>query len=115
MGDGYYVDESLYLLAFDLMCCCRTYGYYKGLVAPVSGKTIKKPISAAPTAEELAQKEQERLDKIALLEQEIVNLERSCDGCKIFRLSAYRLRQINMALEPLNLRTLTRFLFSLSK
>ena len=81
LGDGYYVDKSLHLLAFDLMYCCRTYGYYKGLVAPATGKTIKKS-SSAPTAEELAQKEKERLERIAALEQEIIELERSCDGCE---------------------------------
>lgn len=39
---AHYYDESLHLLAFDLMYCCRTYGYYKGLVVPSTGKTIKK-------------------------------------------------------------------------
>ena len=84
---NYYVDESLHLLAFDLMYCCRTYNYYKGLVVPLSGKTIKsgKP-KAALTAEELAAleaaKEAERLEKIDALEQEIAELERSYDGCE---------------------------------
>ena len=82
LTDGYYVDNSLHLLAFDLMYCCRTYGYYKGLVAPISGKTIKKPVSSAPTAEDLAQKEKDRLEKIAVLESEIVELESSYDGCE---------------------------------
>lgn len=76
LTEGYYVDTSLHLLAFDLMYCCRTYGYYKGLTVPSTGKTIKK---AAPTAEELAQKEAERLAKIQELEQEMEDLERSCD------------------------------------
>lgn len=79
--DGYYVDESLHLLAFDLMYCCRTYGYYKGLVAPATGKTIRKA-STSPSSEELARIEEERLEKIAALEQEIIDLESSCDGCE---------------------------------
>lgn len=82
LGNGYYVDDSLHLLAFDLMYCCRTYGYYKGLVAPATGKTIKRTVSTSPTAEELALREQERLGKIAALEQEIEELDRSCDGCE---------------------------------
>ena len=79
LKDGYYVDNSLHLLAFDLMYCCRTYGFYKGLTAPVTGKTIKKGKTSAPTAEELAQKEAERRAQIERLEEEIEDLERSCN------------------------------------
>ena len=80
--DGYYEDRSLHPLAFDLMYCCRTYGYYQGLVAPTTGKTIKKGTRSRLTAEELAQKEKERLARIETLEQEIEALERSCDDCR---------------------------------
>ena len=52
------------------------------IAAPISGKTIKKPVSSAPTAEDLAQKEKDRLEKIAVLESEIVELESSYDGCE---------------------------------
>ena len=82
LTDACYNDQSLHLLAFDLMYCCRTYGYYKGLIAPSTGKVKKKTYTNEPTAEELAQKEAERLAKIDAIEQEIDALERSIDGCE---------------------------------
>ena len=86
-GGNLYIDESLHLLAFDLMYCCRTYNYYKGLVVPSSGKTIKRGKGAiAPTAEELAAQaaalEADRRAKIEALEQEIAELEQSYEGCE---------------------------------
>ena len=81
LTDGHYIDKSLHLLAFDLMYCCSTYGYYKGLTVPVSGKTMKK--SAEPlTPAELAQEQQNKAEKIAALEQKIIDLENSCKDCK---------------------------------
>ena len=64
------------------MYCCRTYNYYKGLTVPSTGKTIKKAALVGLSAEELAKQEEERLKKIEVLEQEIEDLERSCDGCE---------------------------------
>lgn len=71
-----YYDESLHILAFDLMYCCRTYNFYRGLVAPVTGKTIRK--AAAPTQEE---KEAEQAKRRAELTDEIAELESTCDAC----------------------------------
>lgn len=82
LTDACYNDQSLHLLAFDLMYCCRTYGYYKGLIVPSTGKVKKKTYTSEPTAEELAQKKAERLAKIDAIEQEINALERSTDGCE---------------------------------
>lgn len=81
LTDACYEDRSLHLLAFDLMYCCRTYGYYKGLIAPSTGKVKKKKVVVIPTAaaEELARKEAERLARIEAIEQEIDALERSID------------------------------------
>lgn len=81
LDEGCYVDNSLHLLAFDLMYCSRAYHFYNGLVAPVTGKTIKKR-KLEITQEELARRENERLERIAALEQEITELENSCDGCE---------------------------------
>ena len=76
----YYQDQSLHLLAFDLMYCCRTYQFYKGLTVPFARKTAKKKSGlSAFSAEELAQQEAERQEKIDALEQEIIELESSCD------------------------------------
>lgn len=79
LDERHYADDSLHLLAFDLMYCCRTYGYYKGLTVPSTGKTVKKSSNAGPTPEEIAHMEEIRLAKIAALEDEIEELERSCD------------------------------------
>lgn len=78
----HYIDRSLHLLAFDLMYCCRTYNYYKGLTVPSTSKVKKKGVSNLSTAEEHARKEKERLAKIESIEQEIEALERSTDGCE---------------------------------
>ena len=72
-----YRDESLHLLAFDLMYCCRTYHYYNGLVAPVTDKTIKKPANQKLTPEQNPEKEAERVRRIQELEQEKGGLEDS--------------------------------------
>ena len=82
LDERHFPDDSLHLLAFDLMYCCRSYGYYKGLTVPSTGKTIKKKSSSAPTEEELAELEEARLAKITALEDEIEELERSYDGCE---------------------------------
>ena len=82
LTDACYDDRSLHLLAFDLMYCCRTYGYYKGLIVPSTGKVKKKTYTNEPTPEELAKKEAGRLAKIHAIEQEIDALERSADGCE---------------------------------
>ena len=75
-----YQDRSLHLLAFDLMYCCRTYQFYKGLTVPFVRKTAKKKSGlSAFSAEELAQQEAERKAAIDALEQEITDLENSCD------------------------------------
>ena len=80
--ERYYVDKSLHLLAFDLMYCCRTYGYYKGLTAPIQDKAKKTLGSITPSAKNLEQLEAERLERKATLEQELDDLERKIDQCK---------------------------------
>ena len=57
------------------MYCCRTYGYYRGLVAPVTGKTIKKPAVKTATKEELEAAEAQRAARILALGQELSELE----------------------------------------
>lgn len=73
-----YYDESLHLLAFDLMYCCRTYNLYHGLTAPVTGKTLRKTGASVPPQEE---KEAEAAKRRAELEDEIAALERTCEAC----------------------------------
>jgi len=57
------------------MYCCRTYGYYRGLVAPVTGRTIKKPVLKSASKEELEAAEAERAARRLDLEQELSDLE----------------------------------------
>lgn len=76
----HYHDQSLHLLAFDLMYCCRTYSFYSGLTVTSTGKTIrKKATSTSLSPEEIERMEHERLEKINELENEIDELERDCD------------------------------------
>ncbi len=78
LTDKCYKDDSLHLLAFDLMYCCKAYNFYKGLVEPVTRKTIKKKIKPEVSAEELARLEAERLEKINEIQAEIGDLENAC-------------------------------------
>ena len=78
----HYNDQSLHLLAFDLMYCCRTYNFYHGVSIPSVPKATRKKASAESISPEEAKRlEEERFAKIAALEQEINELERSCDSC----------------------------------
>lgn len=80
LTDKCYKDDSLHLLAFDLMYCsnAKVYNFYKGLVEPVTRKTIKKKIKPEVSAEELARLEAERLEKISAIQAEISDLENAC-------------------------------------
>lgn len=64
------------------MYCCRTYNFYRGLTVPVKEKPVRrKNASAKISPEEAARIEEERLAKIDELEQQIADLEKSCDEC----------------------------------
>ena len=73
LGEDCYNEKSLHLLAFDVMYCCRTYGYYKGL----SHIAKKDSVRLAKEAEK--QKETEVLlqEKINTLAGEIEELKLS--------------------------------------
>lgn len=71
LTDKHYKDESLHLLAFDLMYCCREYNFYNGM----SHATKKESIKAFTEAQA---RERERLEKearIAELKNELYELE----------------------------------------
>ena len=57
------------------MYCCRTYGCYRGLIAPVTGRTIKKPAVKIVSKEELEVAEAERAARLLDMEQELSDLE----------------------------------------
>ena len=75
--DNMYRDPGQHMMVFDLMHCSGYRGYYTGLVPTTIGKPKKRKPYEGPTPEEIAQKEQERLEKIAALEQQIEELEAS--------------------------------------
>lgn len=72
----YYKDESLRLLAFDLMYCARCYGFYDGLEHE-SKKEYLKAYKLDQLREKELQDKQEKIDKIS---REIHELELSLDG-----------------------------------
>ena len=79
LTDGMYEDRSLHLMVFDLMHCSGYRGYYTGLSSITIGKPKKRTPYTGPSAEEIARKEQERLEQIAELERQIQELEISVD------------------------------------
>ena len=66
-----YEDRSLHLLAFDVMYCCRTYGYYKGM-AHISKKDAIKQSKEAEKQKAAANILQQELDALT---SEIEDLE----------------------------------------
>ncbi len=75
--DYYYYDESLHLMAFDLMYCCRCYNLYGDMIY------AKKKESMKAYADQQVKKreEEDRLAKIEELEQAIREIEVEMDGC----------------------------------
>ncbi|MDO4649231.1 MAG: hypothetical protein Q4B26_11340, partial [Eubacteriales bacterium] len=70
-----YYDESLHLMAFDLMYCCRCYNFYGDMKYAKKKDSIK-----AYTAQQIKEKEQqERHDKMDELEQQIREIDIQLD------------------------------------
>ena len=64
------------------MYCCRTYNFYNVVTLPAAVKAKRKRVVAESVSpEEAKRQEEERLAKIADIEQEIYELERDCDNC----------------------------------
>lgn len=78
LTSNHYNDEGLHLLAFDLMYCSNAYNFYKGLVEPVTKRTIKRPIKPTLSAEEIEKIETEKTERILQLQDEISQLEKRC-------------------------------------
>ena len=70
-NDDLYRDESLHLLAFDIMYCCRTYNYYGGIPLPPRS-TGRKTKPHGLTDEE---KETERAAKIEIMTNELAEID----------------------------------------
>ena len=76
-GD-YYPDESLHLLAFDFMYCCRCYNLYNGLIHISKKESVRSYKIEQLRAQETAEREK----KIDGLEQEIRSLQLSIEPYK---------------------------------
>ena len=77
-SDNFYPDESLHLLAFDFMYCCRSYNLFSGLTHLSKQESIK-----SYKLDQLREQEAvERQKKINELEDKIRNLELSIEPCK---------------------------------
>ena len=80
LDDRCYQDQSLHLLAFDLMYCSRTYSFYHDLPVPARQRSAKKITAAEKAAIVDAQKEEERRAKVKAVEKELDELESFSDG-----------------------------------
>lgn len=74
LNDNCYQDDSLHLMAFDLMYCCRTYGYYHGLTqfGPVK-KTDKNKATQQKVTNE--QKRQQLIDSVNEAQNQLLSLQ----------------------------------------
>ena len=75
IDDTYYKDESLHLLAFDIIYCADTYGYFKDL----KHRPKKDAIKAYTLEQQRKAEEKERQAAIDLLEEQICSLEQQID------------------------------------
>jgi len=81
IDDKCYRDESLHIMAFDLIYCAQCYGYYSGLVQKAKKRSAKTR-SNTKTQDINGKKllyEKKRAEKIALLESQINELELRCE------------------------------------
>lgn len=75
LNEKHFKDESLHLLAFDVMYCSRAYNFYNGM----SHITKKESIKAFTEAEAREKERIEKENKIAELQNEIFKLELSVE------------------------------------
>lgn len=68
-----YQDDSLHLMAFDLMYCSRCYGYYAGLV--YNAPTSPKGKAAAALAANARETQKEAQERIAALTEQLLSVE----------------------------------------
>ena len=75
LDDTYYRDESLHLLAFDIIYCADTYGYFKDLKHQAKKDSIKE-YTAEQQRKAVAEERQAAIDAI---EQQIMQTESQID------------------------------------
>lgn len=77
-SDNFYPDESLHLLAFDLMYCCRAYNLFDGLTHISKQESIK----SYKLSQLREQEEAKRQKQIETIKNEIRELEMSIEPYK---------------------------------
>ena len=82
-NDSLYRDESLHLLAFDLMYCCNTYKLYGGLPLPPRRKPGNKKMSDTELEAQRTAAIEEKTNKCSLLDAKIEELEAKCEDLLI--------------------------------
>lgn len=88
-SDYYYYDESLHLLAFDLMYCCRCYNLYGDMQFTKKKESIK-----AYAQQQIREKEEQtRLEQIEELEACIHEIEVAMDSYQEISLMGVEVRQ----------------------
>ena len=75
LNDKCYRDESLHILAFDIMYCSRAYNFYSGMTHIAKKDSIK----AFTEAEARQKAEEERNTKILAIQNEIYEIERQIE------------------------------------
>lgn len=74
LNDQCYQDDSLHLMAFDLMYCCRTYGYYHGLTKyNITRKTDNSKAARQKAADDEKRKQLE--ESICAAQDELLTLQ----------------------------------------
>lgn len=80
LTDEFYYDKSLHLLAFDLIYCSFHYNFYEGLIAPPSKRESNKNNRSKGTILEDARRhDEEKNQKIQLLQKQIEEVEVACE------------------------------------
>ena len=75
LSEKHYKDESLHLLAFDVMYCCRAYNFYNGMLHITKKESIKAFTEAEAREKERIEKE----NKIEELQNTIFELEMAAE------------------------------------
>ena len=75
LSESCYRDNSLHMLVFDLMYCCRTYNYYAGMHHAPKKLSIKAFTEAEARTKEALEKQ----EKINAIKDQISNLEKEAN------------------------------------
>ncbi len=92
LDETYYRDDSLHLLAFDIIYCADTYGYFKDL----KHRSKKDAIKAYSLAQQRKAEEETRQAEIDLLDEQIRVLENQLDVYRSISLVGTQVQMKNL-------------------